>query len=80
MKVAINLGAPYAAALKDMQLLNQLTYVVEAEKLGVESAWSAEAWGTMPRLPWPFWRLGPAASIWAPASCRSARVRLPWSA
>lgn len=45
MKVAISLGAPYAADIKDIQLENQIAYVVEAEHLGVESAWSAEAWG-----------------------------------
>src|SRR6202521_3385940 len=45
MKVAISLGAPYAADIKEIQLENQMTYVVEAERLGAESAWSAEAWG-----------------------------------
>lgn len=45
MKVAIGLGAPYASDIKDIQLENQITYVVEAERLGVASAWSAEAWG-----------------------------------
>jgi F420-dependent oxidoreductase-like protein len=45
MKVAIGLGAPYASDINDIQLENQVTYVVEAEKLGVDSAWSAEAWG-----------------------------------
>ncbi|HEX7735137.1 MAG TPA: LLM class F420-dependent oxidoreductase [Ktedonobacteraceae bacterium] len=45
MKVAIGLGAPYASDINDIQLENQITYVVEAERLGVESAWSAEAWG-----------------------------------
>jgi len=44
MKVAISLGAPYAADIKEIQLENQMTYVVEAERLGAESAWSAEAW------------------------------------
>src|SRR5260370_23829206 len=45
MKVAINLGAPYASDISDIQLENQITYVVEAEQLGVDSAWAAEAWG-----------------------------------
>ncbi|HET8843908.1 MAG TPA: LLM class F420-dependent oxidoreductase [Ktedonobacteraceae bacterium] len=45
MKVAIGLGAPYASDIKEIQLENQVTYVVEAERLGVDSAWSAEAWG-----------------------------------
>src|SRR5260221_596337 len=45
MKVAIGLGAPEVADINDIQLDNQITYVVEAERLGVDSAWSAEAWG-----------------------------------
>jgi len=45
MKVAISLGAPYAADIKEIQLENQMIYVVEAESLGTESVWSAEAWG-----------------------------------
>src|SRR5258708_33252006 len=45
MKVAIGLGAPYAADINDIKLENQIVYVVEAERLGVDSAWSAEAWG-----------------------------------
>lgn len=45
MKVAIGLGSPYAADIKDIQLENQITYVIEAERLGVDSVWSAEAWG-----------------------------------
>jgi hypothetical protein len=42
MKVAISLGAPYAADIKDIQLENQMIYVVEAERLGAKSAWSAQ--------------------------------------
>jgi len=38
MKVAIRLSAPYAADIKEIQLENQMTYVVEAECLGAESA------------------------------------------
>ncbi len=45
MKVAIAFGAPYAADIKEIQLESQITYVVEAERLGVDSAWTAEAWG-----------------------------------
>ncbi len=45
MKVAIGLGSPYAADIKDIQLENQIAYVIEAERLGVDSVWSAEAWG-----------------------------------
>src|SRR5947209_19444334 len=45
MKVAIGLGAPYASNINDIQLERQITYVVEAERLGVDSAWTAEAWG-----------------------------------
>src|SRR5438132_8800297 len=45
MKVAISLGNPYVADIKEIQLENQMPYVVEAERLGADSAWSAEAWG-----------------------------------
>jgi F420-dependent oxidoreductase-like protein len=45
MKLATGLGAPYASDIKEIQLENQVAYVVEAERLGVDSAWSAEAWG-----------------------------------
>ena len=45
MKLAISFGAPYAADIKEIQLERQVTYVVEAERLGVDSAWTAEAWG-----------------------------------
>jgi F420-dependent oxidoreductase-like protein len=45
MRVGIAFGAPYAADIKEIQLESQITYVVEAERLGVDSAWTAEAWG-----------------------------------
>lgn len=45
MKIAIGLGAPYAADINDIRLESQIAYVLEAEHLGVESVWSAEAWG-----------------------------------
>lgn len=45
MKVATGLGSPYASDIKDIRLDNQVAYVVEAERLGVDSVWSAEAWG-----------------------------------
>ncbi len=45
MKVAIGLGAPYASDINDIQLEKQIAYGIEAERIGVESAWSAEAWG-----------------------------------
>jgi F420-dependent oxidoreductase-like protein len=45
MKLAIGLGTPYAPDINDIQLEKQLDYVLEAERLGVESVWSAEAWG-----------------------------------
>jgi F420-dependent oxidoreductase-like protein len=42
MKVAIGLGSPYA---QSTSWEDRLTYALEAERLGVESIWSAEAWG-----------------------------------
>lgn len=42
MKVAIGLGSPYAQSISWDE---RFTYALEAERLGVESIWSAEAWG-----------------------------------
>lgn len=42
MRLAINLGSPYAHGA---QWDERITYVVEAERLGIDSVWSAEAWG-----------------------------------
>lgn len=39
MKLAINLGAP------DARWEEHVTYAIEAEQLGVETAWSPELWG-----------------------------------
>src|ERR1700732_3434317 len=64
MKVAISLGAPYAADIKEIHLETQMTYVVEAERLGAESAWSAEAWGQ------------DAISPLAYLAARTSRIRL----
>jgi F420-dependent oxidoreductase-like protein len=43
MKVAIGVGAPNSGRKRDWD--NTVDFVVEAEKLGVEYCWSAEAWG-----------------------------------
>jgi F420-dependent oxidoreductase-like protein len=44
MKLAIYFGtSPYTSSHEDWQLT--LTYAVEAERLGVDSAWTAETWG-----------------------------------
>lgn len=42
MKLAINLGSPYAHGA---QWEERIAYVAEAERLGIDSVWSAEAWG-----------------------------------
>ena len=42
MKVALGLGSPYAHGI---QWEDRFTYAIEAERLGIESIWSAEAWG-----------------------------------
>ena len=42
MKIAIGLGFPYA---HDINWEDRFTYVLEAERLGVDSVWSAESWG-----------------------------------
>jgi F420-dependent oxidoreductase-like protein len=41
MKLAVSLGAPDA----DDTWENRVTYAIEAERLGVDSAWSFESWG-----------------------------------
>ena len=43
MKVSIGFGAPYEGTTPWQETVD---YVVEAERLGVDSAWSAEAWGS----------------------------------
>ncbi len=43
MKVSIGFGAPYAGP---NAWLETVDFVTEAERLGVDSAWSAEAWGS----------------------------------
>ena len=43
MKVSIGFGAPYAG---QNAWLETVDFVTEAERLGVDSAWSAEAWGS----------------------------------
>jgi F420-dependent oxidoreductase-like protein len=42
VKLAIDLGAPY---LPTAPWEMQITYAVEAERLGIDFVWSAEAWG-----------------------------------
>jgi F420-dependent oxidoreductase-like protein len=44
VKVSIGFGAPFADGVQQWD--RAVEFVVEAEKLGVDSAWSAEAWGT----------------------------------
>ena len=43
MKVSISIGGAASGGRRDFD--EQLAYVVEAEKLGVDAVWSAEAWG-----------------------------------
>jgi F420-dependent oxidoreductase-like protein len=43
MKVSIGIGGAASGRKRDFD--EQVDYVVEAEKLGVDSVWSAEAWG-----------------------------------
>jgi len=44
MKLAIQFGvSTYTASNEDW--LSALTYAVEAERLGIDSAWTAETWG-----------------------------------
>ena len=43
MKVSISIGGAASGGRRDIHA--QVEYVVEAEKLGVDAVWSAEAWG-----------------------------------
>jgi len=43
MKVSIGIGGAASGRNRDFE--EQVDYVVEAEKLGVDAVWSAEAWG-----------------------------------
>jgi F420-dependent oxidoreductase-like protein len=43
MKVSIGIGGAASGSQRDFD--EQVDYVVEAEKLGVDAVWSAEAWG-----------------------------------
>ncbi len=43
MKVSIGIGGAASGRRRDFE--EQVTYVVEAEKLGVDTVWTAEAWG-----------------------------------
>ena len=43
MKVSIGIGGAASGRKRDFD--EQVDYVIEAEKLGVYAAWSAEAWG-----------------------------------
>ena len=43
MKVSIGVGG--AASGQERDFDRQVDYVVEAEKLGVDAVWTAEAWG-----------------------------------
>lgn len=43
MKVSIGIGGAASGARRDFK--NQVEFVVEAERLGVDTVWTAEAWG-----------------------------------
>ena len=43
MKVSIGIGGAASGRKRDFD--EQVDYVVEAEKLGVDAVWTAEAWG-----------------------------------
>ena len=43
MKVSIGIGGAFSGQRRDFD--EQVEYVVEAEKLGIDAVWSAEAWG-----------------------------------
>ena len=71
MKLAIELGPP------DAQWETHVSYALEAERLGIDFAWSPELWGYDAVTPLPISRRRPAAYDSGLLSCRSGRVRLP---
>ncbi|MCY3860086.1 MAG: LLM class F420-dependent oxidoreductase [Gammaproteobacteria bacterium] len=62
MKVSIGIGGPASGRTRDFE--QQVTFVVEAEKLGVSDVWSAEAWGQDAIVPLAF------------LAARTTRIRL----
>jgi alkanesulfonate monooxygenase SsuD/methylene tetrahydromethanopterin reductase-like flavin-dependent oxidoreductase (luciferase family) len=73
MKLAIT----FAPVKDDWQAA--VDYAVEAERLGIDMAWTAETWGYDGATPWRTWRLKHHACAWEPASCRSGRAHPLWS-
>ena len=53
-------------------------YVVEAERLGVDGLWSAEAWGHDAATPLAFMAARTSRIRLGRASCRRARARRRW--
>jgi alkanesulfonate monooxygenase SsuD/methylene tetrahydromethanopterin reductase-like flavin-dependent oxidoreductase (luciferase family) len=62
MKVSIGIGGAASGRKRDLD--EQVDYVIEAEKLGVDAVWSAEAWGQ------------DAISPLAYLAARTSRIRL----
>ena len=62
MKVSIGIGGAASGRKRDFD--EQVDYVVEAEKLGVDAVWTAEAWGQD--------AISPLAYI----AARTSRIRL----
>jgi len=73
MKVSIGIGGAASGRKHDFD--EQVDYVVEAEKLGVDAVWSAEAWGQDAISPLAYLAARTSGSASAPASCKSAHVR-----
>ena len=60
---------------------NAVELVTEAERLGYDSVWTAESYGSDALTPLAWWGRAPSGSASAPrcASCRPApRPRWPW--
>ena len=62
MKVSIGVGGAASGNKRDIE--EQTSYVVEAEKLGVDSVWTAEAWGQDAIVPLAYF------------AARTSRIRL----
>jgi alkanesulfonate monooxygenase SsuD/methylene tetrahydromethanopterin reductase-like flavin-dependent oxidoreductase (luciferase family) len=71
MKVSIGIGGAASGQRPDFH--EQVEYVVEAEKLGIDAVWTAEALVRTRLRRSPISPREQAVSGLAPASCRSAR-------
>ena len=72
MKVSIGIGGAASGGRREID--RQVEYVVEAEKLGVDTVWTAEAWGQDAISPLAFMAAKLVASVTVSISASSASI------